>query len=638
MVNDPKRSLIVAQACQEISFSRRHKEGKIANWHKNESMYFGNKQKTDDARANVDLGRAQEFVHTLLSKIDAPLTFNFVKKKRAQSERVMRLNALKAYDSDRDNWDLKDIAGKKQCLIYGRTIFSYFASSDNGYEPNLNNVDVYDFLIDPTAGGLDIEKARYLGRWGIVKDRSQLKGSKLYIKTEIDRLLNGVGNSTVRTQEERDKDNRAFATNVHTRDRQIQDKDKFVFWEWFTTFEGERYYLLLDESTKGCIRAEKLETMFKSKLWPFWTYAAFPDLTEFWTPSYLDYAREIFMAQAISINQMLDNAEQVNKPQKVVDVTALENLADLKYRRGGNYIRAKSGAAANAVKILEVPSIDTPIKVFNTLEQIQSRASGVTDAAAGVADTDGRATIYEGNAANTADRFGLLNKSYTFGYKRFAKLWEHGVREHLTKKISVDVLGPDGIDLVSMGPKDLFKGKEDFAVMVESSMAELQMSNESKRTKMAFLSSLASEQGINRAKRIEMMGKIATFTDQELQELLDVENYGDGQVMAEADRDIELILDGKSIEPNRIANTAYLERFVNYLSDHTEDIDDDTYQRMVVYMESLRPVVTSNTLRKAKRDAAQIMAGGMGEEAPTQPLQVPGPAQPINDVIEQNTP
>ena len=37
------------------------------------------------------------------------------------------------------------------------------------------------------------------------------------------------------------------------------------------------------------IRVEPLSEIFESNLYPFWTWAAFPDLTEFWTPSYCDY-------------------------------------------------------------------------------------------------------------------------------------------------------------------------------------------------------------------------------------------------------------------------------------------------------------------------------------------------------------
>lgn len=637
MVRKDKRELIKAQALHEITFSRRHKEGKVTNWQKNENAYYGKKEKTEDARANVELGRMQEHVHTLLSKIDSPLTFKFTKKKDAQHKRVLRLNALKDYDADRDNWDIKDIVAKKQAIIYGRAIFSYFASSDGGYKPHLENVDVYDFLIDPAAGGVDLEQGRYMGRWGVVKDRYELKGNKLYIKEEVDKLLQGDGNSTTRTTEEINKDNRTYALDYHQSQKEKDSEDKFKFWEWFTTYEGERYYLLMTES--GCvIRCEKLTDMFDSGLWPFWSYAAFPDLTEFWTPSYCDYVRELFMAQSKSINQMLDNAEQINKPQKVVDITMVDNLSELKYRRGGNYIKSK-GEPAKAVKFVETPSISTPINVFEQLEKIQMKASGVTDAASGVADTDGRATIYEGNAANTADRFGLFNKSYSFGYKRFAKLWEYGVREHLSKKIAIDILGPNGIDIEMIGKGDLFRGKEDYAVMVESSNAELQLSEQKKRTMTAAYAGLLGNPAIKNQKFVvERLMEIAGEDQEAVRQLLDESGHGDAYVMSEAERDIEIILDGAMPRPNRIANTAYKQRFVDYMNDHQEDLDQETFRRMVRYVQSLDEVIVSNTRRMAREEAQRQLAAGAGGPRPqTQgQLRAPGPAQPLQDVIQQN--
>ena len=61
---------------------------------------------------------------------------------------------------------------------------------------------MYDFLIDPSAGGIDIEKARFMGRYGVVKDRYELKGNKAYLATEVTTLLQGKGNNTERPQED----------------------------------------------------------------------------------------------------------------------------------------------------------------------------------------------------------------------------------------------------------------------------------------------------------------------------------------------------------------------------------------------------------------------------------------------------
>lgn len=128
-ISKDKRDKIVAQSIEELIFARRYKQGKIKNWQKNEDLYYGKKDAPLESRANVDLGRMQEFVHSLLSKIDNPLVFKFVKRKESQLKRVKRLNALRQIDQQSGDWDIKDIAGKKQAVIYGRAIYAYYADS-----------------------------------------------------------------------------------------------------------------------------------------------------------------------------------------------------------------------------------------------------------------------------------------------------------------------------------------------------------------------------------------------------------------------------------------------------------------------------------------------------------------------------
>lgn len=596
------RDAIVSQAINEIQFARTYKQGKIRNWQKNENMYYGRKEQTDDARANVDLGRMQEFVHTLLSKIDNPLVFKFTKRKSSQLRRVERLNSLRTYDSQRDDWDIKDIVGKKQGVIYGRAVYSYYADSHEGYKPHLSNIDVYDFLIDPSAGGIDIELARFMGDYGVILSRQDLRdGVKegIYLRTETNNLLGGeYGNAVEFTQEETNKQNRTYDQNTVTTQKQIQDKDKFKFWRWITTYEGVRYYLVLQEAQGTAVRIQPLKEVCESNLFPYWSWAAFPDLTEFWTPSYCDYVREIFMAQGISINQAIDNSEQINKPQRKVNVGAIENLAELKYKKNG-LIKVKAEFDVDkAYQVVSTPAIDTPLKLFAALEGIQEKASGVTAGAKGVADEEGKATIYKGNAVNVADRFGLLNKSYAFGYKRFAKLYEHGVREHLTKKIAIDILGADGVEIQEVSRRDIFHKDDEFGLIVEASNAENLLSEEQNDRKVAFLDKEMAKDPkiriINVKKGFEIEATIVGFDDETIRELMDSDEFGDAGLMSEADRDIERILDGEKIEPNEAATTAYKQRFVTYMRNNKEHIDVQQFTALANYVLKCEPIITRN--------------------------------------------
>ncbi len=616
------RDKIVAQSLQEISFARRYKQGKIKNWKKNENAYYGAKETGDTSRSNINvlLAKTYEFVTTFLSKIDAPLTFKYTKRKDAQLKRVARLNGVKEYDAQRDIWDIKDIAGKTQVLIYGRAIYQYSASSDKGYNSNLENVDVYDFLIDPAAGGIDIEKAQYMGRYGIVKTAGELSSGG-YIASAVRELLQGDGNVTENTEETNNQRNRAVAQGVWSADKEEGDKNRFVFWEWYTTYKGERYYLLMDSAGR-CLRCDLLTELFAANLWPFWTWAAIIDLTEFWTPSYIDYVREIFMGQHVSINQMVDNAEQINKPQKYVDVGAIENLAELKYRRDG-IVQFKSGTdMSRAVYMPQTPSINTPIEVYNILEGIQEKASGVNANAKGTSDED-KVGIYEGNQSATADRFGLVNKSYSFGYQRFAKLYEHGVREHLTKRISVDILGPEGISIEQVSRRDIFRKDDTFGVMVDSSDAELALSQVEIRNKLAFIQSNKINPKVNQQKLTEIEANIVGFSEDEIRQLMDVSEFGDANMMSEAERDIEAILDGEDIKPNRLATASYKQRFVHYMQDHEEDMNPQQIERMFAYIDSIEDIILFNMERKANEVAIPTVPPEQTGQLPALPTQLP---------------
>lgn len=639
MIKKNVRDEIVSQALSEIIHARQYKQRRTWSWFRNENMYYGLKNRTmdkygnivfaqqsaADARANVELGKMQSFVHTLLSKIDNPLIFKFKKRKNSDYKRALRANALREIDADEDNWDMKDLLGKKQAVIYGRAIYSYHAESIDGYKSILENVDVYDFLIDPSAGGIDIERAWYMGRYGIIKSKEDLKNSDLYIKTEVQKLIDGAGNSGELTQEETNKRNRELSTNGLGTTKEINNSDKYKFWEWYTTYKGERYYLLMTED--GCaIRVEKLKDIFESGLYPFWTWAAFPDLTEFWTPSYCDYVREIFQAQSVSINQLLDNSEQVNKPQKAVDVSGVEDINELKYRKDG-IIRVKAGVDVNkAVQLLQVPSIDTPIKTYELLEAINEKESGVTGASKGIAEEE-RVAIYEGNQQATADRYGLLNKSYSFGYKRFARLWYEGVKEHLRKKVAVDILGPDGVEVEEITKKDVIPPKGGFKVSVESSDAESMMSSIKAKNKIAFLNGQVNNPLVNQKKLLEMAAETAGISPDEIKSLMEQQFFGTMDMLAEADRDLEDILAGTMPKPNMNANFAYVQRMVDYAKNQREFLSDEQFNMIFAYIDTVQPFVQQNAATSVVDQQVQMAQGG---GAPVDPNQIN-----TNPIIQQ---
>jgi hypothetical protein len=610
------RDKIVEQSISELEFARKHKEEIIrTRWNKNENMYYGRKDQSERSRSNVMLPKAQGFVETLLSKVDDAPNIRYVKGEQADLNKERLMNALIEQDSSpmHGNWAMKDLLGKKQGIIYGRAIYEYHASSAGEYKSHLTLVDVYDFFIDPSAGGLDIEQADYLGRKGIYKSAEDLEAGVekgKYIKKEVKALIADGGK--IDDSENKEKDNRYYA--LRTDKQRIHahgEKKMFNLVEWYTTYKGVRYYVLFDIQTGVAIRVEEMINMFNSELYPFMTWATNPDLVEFWSPSPLDAVREIFMAQTVSINQMLDNAEQINKPMKAYNVNSIQNPSLLNYRRDGKIPFKGNVNLQNDLKIIETPSIDTPIKVYNILEGIAAVESGITPDAKGVSQEE-RVGILESNIAQVADRLGLLNKSYSDGYHRLGKLYYEGVKEHMTTNVAVRMTGIEGIEFEEISKSKIVPENHDFDISIVSSSADEQVDIRKKRQVIEYLNGLTNNPIINAKARVVLGAEIAGLSQDQIKALLSPEDL-DTELMAEAARDIQNILKGDILEPNEKADTAYMQKLVDYLRDQGENMSEKSEALLIDYIERIRPIVMRNMATKASKQIAEQSVPETGE-------------------------
>ena len=599
IIKKETRDAITAQSFNEITFARNSKREKMTNWWKNEDLYYSNNDLVDvnTDRTNVNLNEAQGFVNTFLAKINNPFNFKYIKGEEADLKPAKIANALKDQDLKKGRWNFKAMLARVQMIIYGRYVFEYHADSVGGYTSHLTPVDIYQFLIDPSVGGLNIEAAFYMGRGGIIKSKKDIQAgvkSGKYLRTESKELISGTGNISDETEEDVNASNR-WHTLVQ-RQKVLQRNDQWKFWEWYTTYEGERYYVLLTEDGGKAIRIEKLKDMFKNNKYPFFSAAAYPDMTEFWTPSPLDGVREVIMARAISINQMLDNGEAINRPMKAFQIGAIKNPSLLKYRRDG-LMPVKDGVDIDkAVKFFPTVPLQSSIVVFEKLGEIEDINSGVTAGAKGQA-TEKQVGIYEGNQANVVDRFSLISDSEADAQQRFAELYLDGLDEHLTTKVAIEMIGVDGVEFAEVNKKDLKRNREFNIMVITAGQEETKQSTE-KRNKLTFLSSKGNDQsGVYNAKILaEMEATIAGFNVDEIKYMLDPQNEGNAELMSECAADMQEMLNGKVILVNDLANTAYMQKIKDYMRDESEYMVKHPRIAAIFmdYMVRLGPVVIRN--------------------------------------------
>tara|TARA_R100001530_G_scaffold134845_2_gene110596 strand:+ start:3224 stop:5173 length:1950 start_codon:yes stop_codon:yes gene_type:complete len=639
-----KKDKILEQIQEEIDFARKHRQNKIdKSWKLNEQMYYGDKRIISTSgvtpRSSVFLPKGQGFVDTLLSKVDTPPAVKFEAGEESDQTRAENANAFLRQDSkpSTGNWAYKDLLAKKQAILYGRTIFEYHAESEDGYKSILSNVDSHNFLIDPSIGGLDIEEAFYMGRGNVFKTKEQIEGgikSKKYLQREGRDLIMGGGDSEIEDEEKANEANR-YAILLTEKERFIHDDNVYKFWEWYTTFEGKRYYVLYNESKGVAIRIEPIEEIFQSGKYPFITWATNPSLEEFWTPSPMDGVRDIFMAQIVSINQMIDNSEQRNNPLKGYDVNAIKNPNLLKWRRNGLIPFTTKSDLNTSVRVFETPEINTPLKVYEVLESISATESGVTPDAKGVSDED-RVGILESNIAQVADRLGLLNKSYSDAYHRLGLLYYEGVKEHMNEKKAIQMLGTGGIEFKEVSKSDIIASDHEYDIVITSSDAEQNSDIREQKGKIAFLQGYRGSPFLNPKKEFELGAEIVNFTPDQVRSLLDVDNFADSKLLEEASRDIKLLIEDKPIKPNRRANIAYMQKLVDYYADNAENMKPAIEARFIGYIGLIRSTVINNTVRTANevvaKEAKEQQTGRVRKVNPEDVVE----GEPVNNPLEVN--
>jgi len=586
------------QFTKHLSASRRHKKPRIESWKRVDDMLANRKIDFADTTVHVPLGKANGFMKTWLSKIDNPLTFNYHKGEIADHRRAKLMNAIKDKDSTNGRWNWKDLMGKTQAGSYGRAIYFYTARSPKGkYESELSMIDVLRFHIDPRAGGENKEKARWMG-WGNVDlTREELEegiDEGEYLKDATNEVLQAGGNTNKKNQEDLYEDYRYTAITATGKNDTTYDEDVFRFYRWFETINNQRYTMLVTEEGK-IIQAKKIEDEWASGLFPVWTWAPNTSPTEFWTLGEVEYQMYVFIAQEASISQMIENADKINKPQRAVNIDRIKNLSQVKYRRD-SYIEVEGEDDVNkAIKDMPVPSIQTPMVVYDKLEIVQASATGMTAGTKGMADED-KVAIYEGNMQAVGDLFGLLNKSYAEGYWHFAQLHMNGVFEHLTKSMAVKIVGVEGLQVEKVTKRDV-KSKSEYDIIIESSNAESQSNNIDKKNKITFLSGYKGDQNVNQKVLFEFGADTAGFSDDDIKRLLDTSDYATSTIIADAHDIFQKLLSKTEVDQYDGANTTFLQELTKLYWSNRSDIDDVKAMFIEQYIESHLAIVEQNMSR-----------------------------------------
>nr|MDD5110722.1 hypothetical protein [Patescibacteria group bacterium] len=533
---------LAVQAQLEHAAALKFRQPRIADWRANEELYYNKKVPSLKGRHNVNLPIMVGFVDALLSRIDTPPSLQFKHTEEADLMLAQKVTACWALDSspNHGNWGWKDLLAKKLAIFTGRGIFKYYAdSSDGQYRSHLDICDTYDFLIDPNAGGESEEHARYLGLDNIFLDKAQLN-SPYYLQTAVAEIIKNTDErQSAAGDTQREKEGRLALLGLSL-DEYRRRSGVFQFTEWFTTYEGKRWYLVMDMDGGQVIRAvpltvqfEKINPETKDAYWPFASFAPKPDKFVYWNPAPADDVREINISLNITINQALDNRQKVNFNQRAYDARVFRSPQLLKWMPDG-LVPAVSdnGNIQTAIYEFKTNEFTGTFNLLEFFENFIGRMTGVTPGVQGQGQED-KVGIYLGNLDASAERFGLVNKSYSNMYVKLGQLYLNGLYDHLTEERAVRRIGEKGIEWEDKISKAELADKE-FDIIISGSRTEQQEQELKKTRQSEWLARNANNPRLN-PRFLDKLGmQAADFSDDQIAEATTLDGGNNAEILAEA--------------------------------------------------------------------------------------------------------
>jgi len=596
---------------------------------RSEDLYFGKVKPALSGRFNFPVPILEGFVETLMSKIDDSIKISFKKGREATLKSAKKVSSAWEKDSspDRGAFNEADLDAKKLAIFSGMGILKLVPFA-KPYKQELTAIDYYDFIFEP-HGGRDIEKHYFKGQINIFKNKQELKegaDSGLYNGKQVTLLINRIdGKESKNFQEQaQNKANRFEAMGLTPENYSYIGSDMYNLCELITKVDGVDYIVTFDLKSGIWIRMEELKKVFSSGLSPYTVWHTERNPASFLCRAPVDGIRPVAQAMTTLINQNFDNIQKRNWDMILYNAKKIINPSQLEYRPHGLIsVKLKEGESmASAYEKMQTPDTTSiSINMLDWMNNFVGEKSGVTPSTQGNSDEQ-RVGIYFGNMQQAADRFGMINKFYTQSHTLIAKRYISNLRDNMPPRgFMVKFIGLKGVQEEELTKDDI---QDDLEVEVVSQNAESQLDEiKQKKRENAFI--LISKDPdlktqVSPKWLAEQVLRNGEYDEVDIKSALNKEEGMNAELMSEAAKAIEEILEGGKPKVNRGANLAFIKKIKDYAIEESDSISDEDFVRLERYAMQHFEIAEKNEL-EAQQMIAQtaIQENGQPNANPENP-------------------
>ena len=354
------------------------------------------------------------------------------------------------------------------------------------------------------------------------------------------------------------------------------------------------------------------------------------------------------VAEAIRLilNETIENTRRRNRPMRIVGGDEFADAGQLMEYIPDNVIVTNRGKRGEIITV-ETPEITTSINLVQFLDAYIGRKTGISPEMQGASDQDTKVGVYYGTLQQSADRIGVINKEYSDNYAEKGYRYFWGLKDNLSGKKAIEMLGKSGIHADELTEKELADVDDVDDIIVSGGSREEEINEVKSQRQSRTLAEISGNpvlsQKINPEWLIRTSLKTAGFAEEDINQALDIKNTFNSQLIREADEAIQKILLGKTAKLNRGANTAFIQYIIDCDIDNIDFEKVDRFGDVIgineknlkistalrEYAKAQIDVALENTIRNARSMSSDLMKSSLSQElqagASNEALNIPVP-------------
>lgn len=599
---------LINTALKQLYVSATFKKKRLAKIARYYDAYAGNYKPKFRQAFNIPLPVFSGLVDTLLADFNDPINLEYSSTNKTIMPALTQANAIwKVSSNSLDpaaRWRLQTRLDKKNAIITGVGVQKTYAESDPKFKFYFEAVNLKKFHFEPKGGPM-LEKHLFKGQEGIYRTQKQLEDGLAdgrYRPEAVKNILAALKDNSYRPKDistnitgEEFRQFRAFQQDPESNNYTGQFVSSCI--EWVLGYESKKYYLLFDPYCQEALIVDELKNIVDSGREPWTAWHTHEDDEVFMSKSYGDDFYPIHDSVCTSINQEFTNRRKKNSNSRYYDdelFTDLTKLDEGQWRDDALIpVDTKGGTRkiSEGIYQFDTSEMTGTIDLVNFLEGDLSKNTGV-------AEIENQPKGKQANVQMTLlqqaeKRVSSKAESYNECYQQIGVRFLDGISEHLNQSAAVELIGSDGYGWHGVPERD--RVNVNVVNITEQDKQNVFGKDQKKQALDSLMANPSTAAIINPKVYSEFTLKdIGGWGQEEVDRIMDVENYGIEDIMELAEYCVQRLLKGKMPKLVFNANIAFLKYIQDFEKKNQADLGATKSKVFLDYIMQMIPIVQNN--------------------------------------------